>query len=42
MTGNVQHVGLKRSWEFDKEVAEEVHNNVQPKKYEELTSQALF
>ncbi|GJE89451.1 isocitrate lyase/PEP mutase family protein [Phanerochaete sordida] len=37
-----EHVGLKQSWAFDKEVSEEVKNEVNPKKYEDLTSQALF
>ncbi|KAJ3548518.1 hypothetical protein NM688_g5288 [Phlebia brevispora] len=37
-----EHVGLKRAWEFDRRVADEVKGEVNPKKYEELTSHDLF
>lgn len=36
-----QHVGLKRSWDFDRDVAEST-KNVGPQKYEELPGSSLF
>ncbi len=38
----VQHVGLKRAWEFDREVAEKTRSDINPQKYEQLKSSQLF
>lgn len=40
--GTLQHVGLRRAWQFDREVAEQTKGNVNPKNYEQLTSHELF
>ncbi|RDX46711.1 carboxyphosphonoenolpyruvate mutase [Lentinus brumalis] len=37
-----ERVGLKASWDFDREVAEDTKSNVNPKKYEHLQSHDLF